>query len=343
MFTTCPSCRMNLAVTVADLRVGQGYVRCGRCERVFNSLMSLAEDMDPEDQSGLAAHGTASMPALEVPEEDAVAPDPVVAQELLERAPLDVDLDVMDSAETGTVETIVLEGDTYTQVEEHVDEEEVMQRLRDITGEPDPDKSAAPEPEPEPDPAPQPPPPAAQPAEFDADAAVGNAPRRHWGWAVAIVALLLLLTGQVVHYYRQALVAKPWLEQPLRWVYGLFGVALEPAWDLAAYDLIRLGGEPETLNSTTLVLRASVHNRAPSAQPPPLIRVRLQDRYGNTLSTTAVPPADYLKTAPPLRLAADQRLDVELRLEDPNRQAMGWELDACLPGSDGALHCAHDP
>lgn len=337
MFTTCPSCRMNLAVTVADLRVGQGYVRCGRCERVFNSLMSLAEDLDPEDQSGLAAHGTASMPALEVPEEDAVAPDgdSVVAQQLLERAPLDVDLDVMDSAETGTVETIVLEGDTYTQVQEHVDEEEVMQRLRDITGEPDPAMPAAPEPEP--------PPPAPPPAEFDADAAVGNAPRRHWGWAVAIAVLLLLLAGQLVHYYRQALVVQPWLEQPLRWVYGLFGVELEPAWDLAAYDLVQHGGESAALNSTTLVLRASVHNRAPAAQPPPLIRVRLQDRYGNTLSTTAVPPADYLRIAPPRRLAADQRLDVELRLEDPTRQAVSWELDACLPGSDGALHCANGP
>jgi predicted Zn finger-like uncharacterized protein len=333
MFTTCPSCRMNLAVTVADLRVGQGYVRCGRCERVFNSLMSLAEDVDPEEQSGLAAHGTASMPALEIPEEDADRvpdDDSVVAQELLERAPVDIDLDVMDSAETGTVETIVLEGDTYTQVEEHVDEAEVMKRLRDITGEPEPAEPPAPQPQP-----------ASPTAEFDADAAVGNAPRRHWGWAVAIAALLLLLAGQLVHYNRQALVAKPWLEQPLQWVYGLFGVELEPAWNLAAYDLIQHGGEALALNSTTLVLRASVHNRAPGAQPPPLIRVRLQDRYGNTLSTTAVPPADYLKVAPPRRLAADQRLDAELRLEDANRQAASWELDACLPGSDGALHCAN--
>jgi predicted Zn finger-like uncharacterized protein len=341
MFTTCPSCRMNLAVTVADLRVGQGYVRCGRCERVFNSLMSLAEDVDPEDQSGLAAHGTASMPALEIPDEDVghlPDEDSVVAQELLEPAPaLDVNLDVLDSAETGTVETIVLEGDTFTQVEEHVDEAEVMKRLRDITGEPEP------QPEPEPEPAPAPAAAAASAEEFDADAAVGNPRRRHWGWATAIAALLLLLAGQVMHHNRQALVGKPWLQKPLQWVYGVFGVQLEPAWDLAAYDLIQHGGEALALNSTTLVLRASVHNRAAGAQPPPLIRVRLQDRFGNTLSTTAVPPADYLKLAPPQRLGADQRLDAELRLEDPNRQAVGWELDACLPDSDGALHCANGP
>ncbi len=229
----------------------------------------------------------------------------------------------------------MLEGDTNTQTEEHLNEEEVLQRLRDITGEPAP--AAAPEPEP-----------AAKPApaveELDADAAVGNPPRRHRGWAAAIIALLLLLlAGQLVHHYRQALVADPWLEKPLQWVYARFGVTLEPAWNLAAYDLHQLGGEALALNSTTLVLRASVHNRSPNAQPPPLIRVRLQDRYGNTLSTTAVPPDGYLKSAPPQRMAPDQRLDAELRLEDPNRQAVGWDLDACLPGADGALHCASDP
>jgi hypothetical protein len=208
-----------------------------------------------------------------------------------------------------------------------------MKRLRDITGEP----------EPEPEPEPEAPAAAAPAQEFDADAAVGNAPRRHWGWAAAIAALLLLLAGQVVHYNRQALVAKPWLQKPLQWVYGVFGVQLEPAWDLAAYDLVQHGGEALALNSTTLVLRASVHNRAAGAQPPPLIRVRLQDRFGNTLSTTAVPPAEYLKVVPPPRLGADQRLDAELHLEDPNRQAASWELDACLPGSDGALHCANGP
>jgi predicted Zn finger-like uncharacterized protein len=45
MVTTCSNCRQNLAVTAADLRVGQGYVRCGRCDKVFNALLTLAEDV----------------------------------------------------------------------------------------------------------------------------------------------------------------------------------------------------------------------------------------------------------------------------------------------------------
>jgi predicted Zn finger-like uncharacterized protein len=65
MFTTCPNCKLHLAVTAVDLRVGQGYVRCGRCDRVFNALLSLGEDAERELQDGLSATGTTTVPALE--------------------------------------------------------------------------------------------------------------------------------------------------------------------------------------------------------------------------------------------------------------------------------------
>ncbi len=317
MFTTCPACRMNLAVTANDLRIGQGYVRCGRCERVFNALMSLSEDVETGEPSGLAAHGTGSMPALEDPAAEESPPSAAGSAEDSGRQRFD--LDVHESAESGTVETIVLEGDGYLQTEEHVGEDELRERLQAITGV------------------------HAPPAEdIDTDEILGNPPRRHWGWKLALVVLLLLLAGQLVHHYRQQLVANRWLEKPLQSIYALFGVQLEPAWDLGAYDLRQLGGEALALNSATIVLRATVQNRASHPQPLPLIRVRLQDRFGNSLSTTAVAPDDYLKGPAPARMAPDQRLDVELRLDDPNRQAVSFDLDACLPGADGALHCAHD-
>ena len=44
MFTVCPKCALTLVVTAADLRVAQGYVRCGRCSSVFNALARLAEE-----------------------------------------------------------------------------------------------------------------------------------------------------------------------------------------------------------------------------------------------------------------------------------------------------------
>jgi len=363
MFTTCPGCRMNLAVTAMDLRVGQGYVRCGRCDRVFNALLSLSEEVDPEDQSGHAATGTATVPALDEeelpsqapapPTSEPMPPPPELAAEQPPEAPPDLpplpatayvpDVDLVESTATGTFETIVLEGDGYLQTEEHIDEEELEQQLQQIARQIDDGRAAA---EAEAEPAPAfadelaaaPP-----PAEVDANEAVGNRPHAHWAWAVAAVLLALTLGAQVVHHNRQQLVAIAWLEQPLRSVYGLFGQNLEPAWDLAAYDLRQLGGEEMGGTGTTIVLRASVHNQSPNRQPPPLIRAVLKDRYGNAIATRDIAPRDYLRSAAPARMAPDQRLDVELALEDPNRQAVGYELDTCLPSAGGGLHCSNDP
>lgn len=51
MFTVCPKCALTLVVTAADLRTGQGYVRCGRCASVFNALVGLHDDSLPADTS----------------------------------------------------------------------------------------------------------------------------------------------------------------------------------------------------------------------------------------------------------------------------------------------------
>src|SRR5579862_2322376 len=48
MYTVCPKCALRLAVTAADLRAGQGYVRCGRCANVFNALLRLSEESSPD-------------------------------------------------------------------------------------------------------------------------------------------------------------------------------------------------------------------------------------------------------------------------------------------------------
>jgi hypothetical protein len=263
--------------------------------------------------------------------------------------PLRTEVDVVEQLATGTFETIVLEGDSFLQTEEHVDEADVDAELEHIAeqiGEA-PDSSGN-----EPDAGD-----ALEVQEFEPEEVViesadepelaaefmAGPPRTHWGWKVAAGVLGLILIGQVVHQYRQKLVAQPWAEGTLRAVYGAFGATLEPKWDLKAYDLRQLGGEALPGDATRIVLRASVQNRATRAQPPPMIRVTLQDRFGNALTRAAVPPQDYLRGDVPSRMRADQRLDAELTLDDPNRQAVGFELDACLPDAGGALHCSNDP
>jgi predicted Zn finger-like uncharacterized protein len=44
MFTVCPKCALTLTVTAADLRIAQGFVRCGQCTNVFNALLVLSDE-----------------------------------------------------------------------------------------------------------------------------------------------------------------------------------------------------------------------------------------------------------------------------------------------------------
>jgi hypothetical protein len=68
--------------------------------------------------------------------------------------------------------------------------------------------------------------------------------------------------------------------------------------------------------------------------------VTLQDRFGNRIAARDVPPRDYLPSsvAPGLLLAAGSRVDATLVFVDPGPQAVGFEIDACLP-----LAGAHTP
>jgi predicted Zn finger-like uncharacterized protein len=351
MFTTCPVCRSNLAVTAADLRIGQGYVRCGRCDRVFNALITLSEELQQDELSGLAATGTTTMPALDYAGED-LPDDEVVVQEEREqpapaatesRRPGDYNVDLVESQATGTFETIVLEGDGYLQTEEHVDEGAVEAQLQELTRQMDasaaeeaaaqehPDQEIILETSDE-----------AAEEEFDADAAVGNRRRHHWVWWLVASVLSLALAGQLLHHNRQALVAQPRLQQPVQWFYGLFGVEVEPQWDVKAYDVRQIGGDVLMGAGDTFTVQATIHNRATIAQPPPVIRAVLRDRYQNILSTIDITPAEYLLSAAPARMAPDQRFDTTLRLKDPTQQAAGFELDTCLLTAGGKLRCSSD-
>jgi predicted Zn finger-like uncharacterized protein len=91
MFTICPKCALTLVVTAADLRVAQGYVRCGRCSSVFNALARLTEERhgqatDAEPEAPVAAQPpsaeaplAAASPAVTM---SPAAPSPVTAPEV---------------------------------------------------------------------------------------------------------------------------------------------------------------------------------------------------------------------------------------------------------------------
>lgn len=396
MFTVCPKCALTLAVTAGDLRVGQGYVRCGRCASVFNALAGLHDESRSTDQLP-AGDRRAAMPSqpppplmMEVPAAPATETGTGAAGagldvgpeiDLSADAPIDVDPEAPDTMEfalgsadlaqifvapvfegdtaSGTFESIVLEGDlpgdsadealeSLTQELAAADAElELIARAaRDAVADPgsatvqiealQPSRAASPPPLRD----------GFQLRAEDVDAFEEEEARSRaslW-YGVAAAALGVLLLLQIVHRYRNELALSPVLNGPLAAIYAGFGHPLAPRWDPAALDVRQLGAIAESGTSGQLLVRASIRNEASRAQPMPLLRLTLQDRYGKRIASRDLKPAEYLGARASTRdfLAAGQRVDAEVAVVDPGSNAVGFEVDACLPNGTGGVACAGD-
>jgi hypothetical protein len=156
--------------------------------------------------------------------------------------------------------------------------------------------------------------------------------------------LSALLLVQILNHYRNDLATDARLNGPLTALYKKLGMRLVPHWDLNAYDVRQLGASTDSTRRGQITVRASVKNAAHRAQPLPLLRVTMQDRFGNRIAALDVPPRAYLPTGRPAGyLSAGQRIDAEMAFVDPGSNAVGFEVDACLPAPGGGTACASDP
>ena len=163
-------------------------------------------------------------------------------------------------------------------------------------------------------------------------------------WTAGSAILLLMLLIQIVHHYRHDLAANATFNGPLTSIYAVLGIPIVPRWDLTAYEVRQLGASTASDAPGQITVRASVKNGARQAQPLPLLRVTLQDRFGNRIASRDVPPKSYLPRAIPSTslLSAGQRIDAEMAFVDPGSNAVGFEIDACLPAPGGGISCAND-
>ena len=122
----------------------------------------------------------------------------------------------------------------------------------------------------------------------------------------------------------------------------MFGITLVPRWDLAAYEVHQLGAQAAG-HAGEITVRASVRNDARQPQPLPLLRVTLLDRFGNRLASRDVAPRAYLPaTVAGSSLPPGERVDAQMAFVDPGKNAVGFEIDACLPAPSARVHCAND-
>ncbi len=180
---------------------------------------------------------------------------------------------------------------------------------------------------------------AAREFELDAPEEPGLLARR-WPWVAGIAILAVTLALQVVHASRNDIVRSETFGPALAGAYDFLGLSVLAPTDLAAYELRQWGAASDPREANRLLLRASIVNRAGYAQPLPLLRLTLQDRFGGTLGQRDIGPADYLPgSGASALLAPGQRADALIRIVDPGSEAVGYELDICLP-APGGVRCA---
>jgi predicted Zn finger-like uncharacterized protein len=496
MFTVCPKCALTLVVTAADLKVAQGYVRCGRCSNVFNAIVGLSEDRAGQQGSG-SSSGTSttitrkapsiSEDALEDPLSDTgeteaiyAEPDPaegkfqeafVEPEVFVNRQPpprspssapgarppqpaskasaksspapspaakpaaapeqrFDDNSEIPESAlefnpsatdvnkvfvepaptrkidMTGSHERIALKPEEAAAhapprparsatsaaaaargparaPERDAEDLQIESELRSLAAKLDATGSRPALKHPPPtdrgtssagspynsadEPAnvalkaskarrparPEPPTEVAEdiiPEPDDAGDAAEEfsspppSQGRRIAWISGIVALGLVLAAQAIHHNRNDLATNARLNRPLTRFYAAIGAPLMPNWNLGSYDVRQLGASTSEGSTGSLTVRASLKNSADQPLPLPLLRITVQDRYGNRIATRDVAPAGYMPGAVPegAHLGVGQRVDAQMTFKDPGPDAVGFEIDACLPKASGGIACAND-
>jgi predicted Zn finger-like uncharacterized protein len=345
MLTQCPNCQTTFRVTSEVLRVAEGQVRCGRCQTQFNALERLIDENDAgETQSGRFLRPSRTSPPAEQidVEEPAEHEDITLAGRHIEITGtyrnLDDAIGQPQLREESSEEWIEIEDPEQQAPSEG--EIEVIETFEAEDAEQVQDEDAL----------------AMEDRTDDLESAslaesaseVDLYPRRErratapvWKWLAAPLVVLLVI--QAVHHYRAALARHPGIGASLVGVYTALGLSLTPDWNLHAYEIRQWGVVSDPATPGTLRVRASITNLANFAQPYPLLKLVLEDRWGDQVRARAFEPAEYLDpgVAPERLLAPSQKANATINIVDPGPDAEGFRFDVCLPGKQGVV-CAEE-
>ena len=374
MLTQCPNCQTIFRVTAEILRVAEGQVRCGRCQRQFDALARLIEENEEEDAVAAANEAAPKAPEnFEVDEptthEDITmegrhieisgtyrVPDRYGNGTLVQQETVEEWVEIEEDANEGA------DAELADAQSEEVDLSEFTRETLDADEFAEPKAAPAPEYDPEfysttqtlPVRSTGSPRFAQRQARRESEAAAAEEElltlsRRERSqstsrvWHFLVAPLVLLLIVQWVHSYRATLARHPTVGAPLQSAYQALGIPLTPNWDLHAYQIRQWGVIADPSSPGTLRVRATVTNLADFAQPYPLLKLMLEDRWGEQIRAREFEPAEYLgpTIAPNRLLSPGQQADATVAIVDPGPDAEGFRFDVCLHGRAATI-CAED-
>lgn len=298
--TRCPSCGTVFRVVQDQLKVSEGWVRCGRCDEVFNALEGLfdLERDSPPEWSDSRQMSPVEPPGADGPQED--MPDPSLVDRIDEQI-FGTPRRTGFGALTGLASPDRGKGPDFADA--RFDTDVPADALGPVML--DPSTVGADD--------------SSHPAE-DSPAFVREAEREaRWqgsGVRKALVALTLLLAAglaaQMAHQFRDGLAARmpavePALQLWCRWT----GCTIDAPRRL---DQIVVESTALAKGATAEVFRLSIvlRNKAPTVAALPWIDLSLTDANGQLVARRAMNPDDFRTSSKMIRAGAEVNLQAAL-------------------------------
>jgi len=331
MLTTCTACGTQFRVSTAQLRAVHGLVRCSRCHSVFDAFETLREEFEAASAGADAPphEMTAADKAAAVPEQQ--EPVPIAATVA---APVvdadDPDIQLQQEEQAAPVDDLFAE----LWGEPPAPEAEIAW-TGNAPEHPDKDAPVLIE-----DHIPKPPALVRDQALYKH---VELPPReRHTpitprkplhinGWGAGVVLLALLLGIQVVNAHRLALSHTPVMGKPLSALYSALGHPVTPPSAPGKWLVSNINVTSDPESPGALSITGTLANSAGFAQPWPILRIELTDRYGDALRARDFTAGMYL----PVNQAAswlNPGMAVRFRINvmDPGPEAVGFQVQPCF-------------
>ncbi|MBU3058177.1 DUF3426 domain-containing protein [Pseudomonas indica] len=162
-------------------------------------------------------------------------------------------------------------------------------------------------------------------------------PKKPWGrwigWGLLNLLALLALGGQYVWYHFDELARqdryRPWFEQ----LCPELGCTLPSKVDIAQIKSSNLVVRSHPQFAGALVVDAILYNRAPFAQPFPLLELRFADLNGQLLASRRFKPSEYLggELAGQTEMPPQTPIHISLDILDPGAKAVNYSLSFHSP------------
>jgi len=295
MYTECPHCHTLFRIRMDQLAAADGHARCSRCAKVFDALSHLHETVPgPPEQPARA-------------ETRQPAPQPASATTRTTPTPTPT-LWARDRDTThGHPETVIESSESPADREsEDAFPFEIPENLPDI--EPSAEESG---------PSWQTqtePPPRARPLAIV-------------GWALGIVALLVLALGQTVWWAHDSLAEYPLGRRLTIPVCRLLGCKVPERRAPERIRVLSRDISPHPSEPDALLVILVMANETVFPQPFPLLQIVLFDDNENPLGQRRFTPEEYLETTHPPLMKPDHAVYVKLELVDPGTQVTGFRME----------------